>query len=81
MANDPNLPSLAQGDNLLYCIAAIQDQVVLNGAGLAVAKAFGDGSNVPDLNWKSVEFTDGFDGERGGLGICDTVAVPTKPCC
>ncbi len=77
VANDLTFYRYGADDNLL-AIAAIQDQVMLNGAGLAVAKAFGDGSNVPDLNWKSVEFTDGFDGERGGLGILRNGSGPDQ---
>jgi hypothetical protein len=59
-------------DHNLLAIAKLQNRVLLNRAGMAVAKAFGDGSNVPQLNWPSVELRDGFDGQRGGLGILRT---------
>jgi hypothetical protein len=55
-------------DNLLGA-AAIQDGVVLNGAGLSVARALAARPTAPALGFRSVEFTDGFDGTRGGLGI------------
>lgn len=56
-------------DPNLLAIAKIQDRVLLNSAGLAIAKTFADGNNVAELNMKSVEIRDGFDGNRGGLGI------------
>ncbi len=59
-------------DENLLAIAAIQDRVILNGAGLKVAEDFGNGENVAPLNWSSVELRDGHDGERGGLGILRT---------
>jgi oligo-alginate lyase len=55
-------------ENLLGA-AAIQNRVVLNGAGLAVARDLAARPAAPRVAWKSVEFTDGFDGKRGGLGI------------
>jgi oligo-alginate lyase len=55
-------------DNLLGA-ASIQDEVILNGAGLAMARAVAARSTPPSLSFGSVEFTDGFDGTRGGLGI------------
>jgi hypothetical protein len=55
-------------DNLLAA-AAIQNGVVLNGAGLSVARALASRPTPPAMGFRSVEFTDGFDGMRGGLGI------------
>jgi hypothetical protein len=55
-------------DNLLGA-AVIQNGVVLNGAGLSVARALASRTTLPALGFRSVEFTDGFDGKRGGLGI------------
>jgi hypothetical protein len=55
-------------DNLLGA-AVIQNGVVLNGAGLSVARAAASKAIPPRLGFGSVEFTDGFDGRRGGLGI------------
>jgi hypothetical protein len=51
--------------------AAIQNEVVLNGAGLKVARDMA-GATAPKMSWGSVEFTDGHDGKRGGLGILRT---------
>lgn len=49
--------------------AAIQGRVVLSAAGLAVARDLAQAPAVPAMNFGSVEFTDGADGKRGGLGI------------
>ena len=49
--------------------AAIQNEVILNGAGLAVARDMAMRRSIPRMGWSSVEFTDGPDGKRGGLGI------------
>jgi hypothetical protein len=49
--------------------AAIQNEVVLNGAGLAVARDMAARGGTPAMSWNSVEFSDGPDGKRGGLGI------------
>lgn len=56
----------------LLSIAKMQQQVMLNGAGLKIARAVGDGQNVPELTLGSIEFSDGFDGQKGGLGILRT---------
>jgi hypothetical protein len=56
-------------DANLLGVAAIQNEVVLNGAGLAVARDMAARRTPPAVSWKSVEFTDGHDGKRGGLGI------------
>ena len=53
----------------LLCAAAIQDRVILSGAGLAVARDMARARGTPQMGWKSTEFTDGPDGKRGGLGI------------
>jgi hypothetical protein len=58
----------------LLGVAAIQNGVVLNGAGLAVARAMATQTTPPSMNFGSVEFTDGPDGQRGGLGILRTGA-------
>jgi len=49
--------------------AAIQNEVILNSAGLAVARDMATRHVAPRMSWGSVEFTDGPDGKRGGLGI------------
>lgn len=56
-------------DANLLGAAAIQNRVVLNGAGLAVARDMAGRRTPPSMSWRSVEFTDGHDGKRGGLGI------------
>jgi hypothetical protein len=57
------------GNPNLLGAAAIQNEVILNGAGLAVARDFVSRRLAPRMSWGSVEFTDGPDGKRGGLGI------------
>ncbi|AHG88730.1 Heparinase II/III family protein [Gemmatirosa kalamazoonensis] len=49
--------------------AAIQNDVILNGAGLKVARDLAARTATPKMSFGSVEFTDGPDGKRGGLGI------------
>ena len=49
--------------------AIMQNDVALNGAGLAVAKDAALRQSIPAMNFGSVEFTDGPKGDRGGLGI------------
>lgn len=58
-------------DNLLG-VAGIQGRVILNGAGLEVARDYAGRDVKPEMDWESVEFTDGHDGTRGGLGILRT---------
>jgi hypothetical protein len=52
--------------------AAIQNRVILNGAGLAVARDLAARPTAPPMSFGSIEFTDGPDGKRGGLGILRT---------
>lgn len=59
-------------DPNLLGAAAIQNEVILNRAGLAVARDMAAHNGVPKMSWPSIEFTDGFDGKRGGLGILRT---------
>jgi oligo-alginate lyase len=68
LAVDLTYQRYGANDNLLGA-AVIQDGVVLNGAGLAVARDVASRRVPPRLGFGSVEFTDGFDGKRGGLGI------------
>ncbi len=56
-------------DESLLGVARIQNRVILNGAGLKVAHDYAALDAPPDMNWPSIEFTDGHDGEQGGLGI------------
>jgi len=66
-----NIAYLRYGkDKNLLAISGIQDQVILNGAGLKLAADMPE--NAPELSWPSVEFRDGSEGEKGGLGILRT---------
>jgi hypothetical protein len=56
-------------DRGLLWVARQHGEVMLNGAGLAVAEALNDGKPVPAFPYASVEYTDGGDGTEGGLGI------------
>jgi hypothetical protein len=49
--------------------AAIQNEVILNGEGLDVARDMSLARGNPQMSWPSVEFTDGPNGDQGGLGI------------
>ncbi len=61
------------GDVNLLGVAKIQDQVLLNGAGLKLAQDLaGYDGDIPDFTWGSIEFSDGSDGGQGGLGILRT---------
>jgi hypothetical protein len=56
-------------DRALLGAAALQEDVTLSGAGLAVAKGLAASRGTPTLGFGSVEFTDGPRGEDGGIGI------------
>jgi len=56
-------------DRRLLQIARQQDEVALTLAGLTVARDLTSLTKADDLDWGSVEFTDGADGKQGGLGI------------
>ena len=56
-------------DTNLLAEAAMQQEVVLSGAGLRVARDLAARATAPKASWPSVEFTDGPDGTQGGLGI------------
>jgi hypothetical protein len=56
-------------DPNLLAVAKIQNQVLVNGAGLKLAQDFNNTENISDMDWGSIEFTDGYDGNQGGLGI------------
>ncbi len=68
IATDLAFQHYGRNDNLLG-IAAIQNEVILNGAGLEVARSMADAGAKPVCNWRSIEFSDGWDGKQGGLGI------------
>ncbi|HEX9108588.1 MAG TPA: alginate lyase family protein, partial [Longimicrobiales bacterium] len=63
-------------DPNLLATANLQGEVVLNGAGLAVARDLATSKASPGVAWKSVEFSDGPDGTAGGLGILRSGAGP-----
>ncbi len=56
-------------DPELLSLAKYQNQVILDGNGLTLARDFEKATDIPDFTWGSVEFLDGYDGEKGGLGI------------
>ena len=56
-------------DSDLLAVAAMQKQVVLSAGGLKIARDLAARRDTPQARWASVEFTDGPDGEEGGLGI------------
>lgn len=55
--------------NWLY-VANKQGRVLLNNGGTAIAAALAKAKNIPPyFNYKSVECTDGFNGDEGGISI------------
>jgi hypothetical protein len=72
-ANNIGYYRYGEGDMNLLGIAKVQDEVLLNGCGLKLAKDLaGHAGSIPDFTWNSVEFTDGADGQQGGIGILRT---------
>jgi hypothetical protein len=55
-------------DSSLLSISELQDEVLLDDTGLAVAIGIRDGLATPFVK-KSIEYTDGANGDQGGLGI------------
>jgi hypothetical protein len=53
----------------LLFIAERQNEVLLNGAGVAVAKALAERKAPESFPYRSVEFTDGAHGNEGGIGV------------
>ncbi len=76
---DIRAPGIVLGNSLVFDhygadvnllgLAKIQQEVILNRSGLKLAEAYTKRENIPDSDWGSIEFTDGHDGEQGGLGI------------
>ena len=62
-------------DHTLLSIAKEQNAVLLNGAGLAVARDLTTFPNPPMFEWKSVELTDGANGDEGAVGILRSGSV------
>lgn len=56
-------------DKTLLDIASKQNNVMINGAGLTVAKDLSENDNLPNFDYKSMELTDGKDGNEGGLAL------------
>lgn len=56
-------------DSTLLSVAREQNAVILNGAGLAVARDLANYKNPPPFGWKSIEMTDGAKGDEGAIGI------------
>jgi hypothetical protein len=56
-------------DKTLLGIAKKQNVVMLTGAGLRVAKAIEKEHSLPNFNYKSVEYSDGANGDEGGIGV------------
>jgi hypothetical protein len=56
-------------DRNLLAVARQQGQVTLTAAGAAMARDLAASRSAPVVAWRSVEFTDGADGTRGGTGI------------
>jgi hypothetical protein len=56
-------------DRQLLSIVKLHDEVSLTGPGLMAAKDILKDEPIPIFQWKSVEFTDGPDGDMGGVGI------------
>ena len=53
----------------LLWVAQKHGEVLLNGAGLSVAKALRSSSSIPAFQYASVEYSDGGDGNEGGVGV------------
>ena len=56
-------------DKSLLGIVKDQGKVMLNGAGLLVAKDYDAAKTIKPFDWKSVQYTDGPNGKSGGLSI------------
>jgi len=57
-----------QDRQLLYLVN-LHDKVSLTGPGLMVAKGLMKDEPIPIFKWKSIEYTDGPNGDWGGVGI------------
>lgn len=59
----------AGADPGVLWVARQHGEVLLNGAGLAVAEALRDAKRVEPFSYASIELRDGADGTKGGVGI------------
>lgn len=53
----------------LLDVAKRQNSVILNGAGISVAKALKENPAPKEFPYASIEYTDGPNGDKGGIGI------------
>jgi len=67
-------------DNSLLSIAKKQNTVMLDGAGLSIAKALEDTGNIKNFPYKSEDFSDGPDGKSGGLDILRSGLLSDEEC-
>lgn len=56
-------------DRQLLSIIKLHDKVSLSGPGLMAAKDLMKDEPIPNFKWQSVQFTDGPEGDMGGVGI------------
>lgn len=56
-------------DESILGIAKKQNAVMLNGAGIYVAEEIAKRKDLPNYNYRSVEFSDGANGDEGGLAF------------
>ncbi len=68
------------GDKNLLGIAKEQSKVMLNGAGLEVAKDIEASKSIKPFDWKSVEYSDGPNGKGGGISILRYGPVEDEEC-
>lgn len=61
-----------EADKTLLGVAKVQNEVVLNGYGLELAKEYEKNKPVQSYTLESIELRDGNNGEKGGLGILRT---------
>jgi hypothetical protein len=63
------------GDPALLDIAKKQNIVMLNGAGITVARELSMRKILPDFNYKSIEYSDGANGDEGGIALIRSGAI------
>ena len=78
-ALDITYKEYGQDKNLLG-IAKEQNKVMLNGAGLLVAKAINNINEIKPFDWKSEVYSDGPKGKQGGLSILRYGPVYDQEC-
>ena len=61
-----------KADKTLLGVAKVQQEVMLNGYGLALAREYEQNKPVPSYTLESIELRDGNNGKKGGLGILRT---------